>query len=162
MEGLTVLLWLLATAMVVAGLAGIVFPLLPGLPLMFAGFWVAAWADGYQHVGMASLVILGLLTAIGILCDFLASALGAKRVGASPRAVTGALLGSIIGIFFGLPGLIVGPFLGAVIGEVATRRGLGRAAEVGVATWVGLLVGTLAKVALSIAMIGVFVFAWFV
>lgn len=162
MEAVTLLLWLLAAAMILAGLAGVIYPLLPGLPLMFGGFWVAAWADDYQHVGTATLVTLGILTILGIGCDFVASALGAKRVGASRPAIIGALLGSIVGMFFGLPGLVLGPFIGAVIGELGARSGAGRAAEVGFATWIGLLLGTLAKLALSIAMIGVFVFGWLV
>ena len=157
---MTLLLWLLAAAMVAIGLAGVIFPLLPGLPLMFAGFWVAAWADGYRHVGTATLVVLGSLTVLGIVCDFVASALGAQRVGASRRAIVGALLGSVVGIFFGLPGLVLGPFAGAVIGELGARSSAGRAAEVGFATWIGLLFGTLAKLALSLAMIGVFAFGW--
>lgn len=159
---MNLLLALLAAAMVAAGLAGVVFPLLPGLPLMFGGFWIAAWADGYRHVGMATLVVLGVLTVLGILCDFAAGALGARRTGASRRAVIGALLGSVIGLFFGLPGLIFGPFAGAVIGELGTRSGAGRAAQVGFATWVGLLLGTLVKLALSVAMLGMFAFGWFV
>ena len=91
-----------------------------------------------------------------------ASLLGAKRVGASPKAVLGATLGSVVGIFFGLPGLILGPFIGAVIGELGARRGLDQAAASGVATWVGLLLGTIAKLAIGLAMIGVFAFAWLV
>ncbi|CAN5221448.1 DUF456 domain-containing protein [soil metagenome] len=162
MEPVTALWWLLAAVMVLAGAAGVIYPLLPGLPLMFGGFWVAAWADGYDHVGAASLVLLGFLTLTGIILDFIAGAFGARRVGASRRAVTGALLGSIVGLFFGLPGLIIGPFAGAVIGELAMRSGARRSAQVGVGTWVGLLLGTLAKVALAVAMIGVFAFAWFV
>lgn len=162
MDPLTIVLWSLAVVMVLGGLAGVIYPLLPGLPMIFGGFWIMAWLGGYARVGATTLIVLGVLTLLGIALDFVASALGAKRVGASPRAITGALLGSIVGIFFGLPGLVLGPFVGAVIGELSTRSSLGRVAKVGVATWVGLLLGTLVKLALSLAMMGVFAFAWFV
>jgi uncharacterized protein len=75
--------------------------------------------------------------------------------------VTGATLGGIVGVFFGLPGLLVGPFAGAVIGELSAQRTLRQATTVGVAAWVGLLLGAIAKLALSLTMLGVFVFAYF-
>jgi hypothetical protein len=156
------LLWALAAIMIIGGLIGVIYPLLPGLPLMFGGLWIGAWADDFKHVGAVTLTVLGLMVGAGIICDFLASTLGAQRVGASPQAVTGALLGSVVGLFFGLPGLLIGPFAGAVLGELSARRTLGRAAEVGLATWVGLLLGALAKLAIALAMLGLFALAWFV
>jgi uncharacterized protein YqgC (DUF456 family) len=87
--------------------------------------------------------------------------MGAKRVGASKKAITGSVIGTFAGLFFGLPGLILGPFIGAVVGELAAQRDIPQAARVGVATWVGLLLGTLAKLALSLTMLGVFAFSYF-
>jgi uncharacterized protein len=81
---------------------------------------------------------------------------GAKRVGASRQALTGSLLGGIAGIPFGVPGLIIGPFLGAVAGELIARRQLLAAARVGLGTWIGLAFGTLIKLVLAVAMLGVF------
>lgn len=155
------LLWLAAFVLVTVGLAGTVLPLLPGVPLVFAGLWLGAWIDGYQRVGIWTLLLLGLLVLLSFVVDFAATALGAQRVGASRKAVAGALIGTVIGIFFGLPGLLLGPFVGAVIGELSARRTLDQAAVVGVATWIGLIFGTLAKLALVLAMIGVFVLAYF-
>jgi uncharacterized protein YqgC (DUF456 family) len=156
------LLWALAILLIGVGLAGIIVPVLPGIPLAFAGFWLGAHIDGYERVSVMTVVVLAILTVIAMALDFIASAMGAQRVGASRQAITGALLGSIVGIFFGLPGLILGPFVGAVIGELSARRDVGQAATVGVATWVGLLLGTVAKLAISLAMLGIFVFAYFI
>ncbi len=156
------LIGLLATLLVLGGLAGSVLPILPGLPMIFGGLLLAAWADQFQRVGSITVGVLAVMLVIGLTLDFIAGSLGAKRVGASPKAVLGATLGSIVGIFFGLPGLVLGPFVGAVIGELAARRGLEQAASSGVATWVGLLLGTIVKLALGLAMVGVFLFAWLV
>lgn len=156
------LLWTLVVILVAVGLAGAVLPMLPGVPLVFAGLWLGAYIDGYAHVGVWTVVVLGVLVTLAIAIDFIASALGAKRVGASRQAITGAVIGSVIGIFFGLPGLILGPFVGAVVGELAAQRTVEQAAVVGVATWLGLLFGTIAKLALSLAMVGIFLFAYFV
>jgi len=154
-------LWIVVFLLVGVGLAGTVLPILPGVPMIFIGLWLAAWIDGYERVGGFTMGLLGVLTLLSVVVDFAASALGAKRVGASPRAIWGAAIGSIAGIFFGLPGLLLGPFVGAVAGELSVRGDSGKAAKVGVATWLGLLFGALAKIALSFAMIGIFVLFYF-
>ena len=153
---------ILAVLLVLGGLAGTVLPILPGLPMLFGGLLLAAWCDGFEHVGKITIAVMVLLTLIGMALDFIAGSLGAKHVGASPKAVLGATLGAVVGIFFGLPGLILGPFIGAVIGELGARRGLDQAAASGIATWLGLLFGSIAKLALGLAMIGVFAFVWLV
>lgn len=154
-------LWIVVVVLVLAGLAGTLLPALPGTPLVFAGLWLGAWIEGYSRVSEFTMIVLGVLTALSLAVDFVAGALGAKRVGASPKAVSGAALGTVVGMFFGLPGLILGPFVGAVLGELSARRSLEQATVAGAATWIGLLLGTLAKLALIFAMIGVFIAAYF-
>ncbi len=156
-----ILLWIAVVGLVGVGLAGAVLPALPGVPMVFAGLWLAAWIDDYERVGVSTLVLLAVLVVISIIVDFVASAFGAKRVGASSQAIWGSVLGSVVGIFFGLPGILLGPFVGAVIGELSARSNMRQAANVGIATWIGLLFGTIAKLALSLAMLGIFVFAYF-
>ncbi len=150
----------IAALLVIVGLAGTVLPVMPGIAFVFGGLLLAAWADNFQRVGTVTLVILGLLTALAVAADFLASALGAKRMGASPRAIVGATLGAFVGIFFGLPGLVVGPFIGAVAGELSANRELLHAGRAGLGTWMGLLLGSIAKLTLAFLMVGVFATAW--
>lgn len=154
------LLKILAAVLVLIGLAGTLLPILPGVPLIFVGLLVAAWADNFQHVGALALSILGVLTVLAIAADFLASALGAKKLGASPKAVAGATIGAIVGIFFGLPGIVLGPFLGAVIGELSAKRELLQAGKSGLGTWLGLLLASVAKLTVSFLMLGVFITAY--
>ena len=155
-------LWTLAILLMIVGALGIVLPALPGVPLLFAGMVVAAAIDDFQKVGWLPLAVLGFLTLLSVLIEFAASALGAQRVGASSRAIVGALIGTVVGLFFGIVGLIFGPFVGAVIGELSVHGRFDQASRVGLATWVGLIFGTLAKIAIAFAMIGVFVLAYFV
>ncbi|TWT21789.1 MULTISPECIES: DUF456 domain-containing protein [Luteimonas] len=155
-----------AVLLVLLGLAGILLPAIPGLPLVFLGMLVAAWAGGFEQVGGWTLLVLAILTLVSIGIDFLASAAGARKVGASRLAVAGALLGTIVGLFFGFVGVFVGPFVGAVAGELAARRGvghgdIGQATKVGIGTWFGLFVGIVLKLTLAFAMIGIFALAWF-
>lgn len=159
MEGSTWLM-ILAFALVAIGVAGSILPALPGVPLVFAGLLVAAWAGDFQRVGVVTLAALGALTVTSLVIDFAATALGAKRVGATKYAILGAALGTAAGVIFGIPGLILGPFVGALAGELLSHGQLQQAARAGVATWVGLLFGTLAKLALVFAMLGIFLAAW--
>jgi len=159
---MTVLLWILALALVTIGLVGIVLPAVPGTILIFAGLFLAAWADGFTRVGAGTLVVLGILAAASYAIDFVAAALGARRLGASRRAMAGAALGTLLGLFLGLPGLIVGPFVGAVLGELSATRDLARAGRTGVAAWIGFAIGIVAKVGVAFLMIGVFLAAFFV
>lgn len=157
----TILWYVIASVLVLAGLAGVILPVLPGLPLVLAGMALAAWAEGFERVGGWSLAVLTVLTLLSVAVDFLSGAVGARRVGAGPMAVAGAALGTFAGLWFGLPGLLLGPFVGAVLGELWHTRHLPRATHVGAATWLGLLLGAALKVAIAFAMLGVFAFAWF-
>ena len=155
-------MFVLAGLLVFTGLAGSILPALPGVPLVFGGLLLAAWADDFQRVSWVVLVILGLMTVLSFAIDFAATAMGAKRVGASKLAIVGALIGTLGGFVLGLPGLIFGPFVGAVTGEMLTHGEMQRATRAGFATWVGLVFGTLTKLALVFTMLGIFAFAWFV
>jgi uncharacterized protein YqgC (DUF456 family) len=155
------LYWLLAIILVAIGLAGVVLPAIPGAPLLFAGLFLAAWVENFAYVGKWTLVVLGLLALLTYGVDFWAAMFGAKRFGASKRAIVGALIGTLVGIFLGLPGVLFGPFIGAVIGELSARRNLKDAARAGFGATIGLVVGVALKVALALSMIGIFAVARF-
>ena len=153
----TILWWVLATLIVIAGLAGTIVPALPGPPLVLAGLLLAAWAGGFEAVGWGTIGILGVLTALAWLIDFLAAALGAKRLGASHRAFWGAAFGAIVGMFFGIPGILLGPFVGAVVAELSAGRDMQQAGRAGYGAWIGVVLGTAAKLAIAFLMVGIFV-----
>lgn len=163
----SVLLWVLAVGLMLVGLAGTVMPLLPGVPLMLLGMIIAAWIGDFTRIGPWTLAILAALTLLAVVVDLGAAALGAKRVGASRQAVLGAGVGTVVGIFLGLPGLILGPFIGAVAGELLARRRLTRAEtqaalNIGIGAWIGFVIGTVAKLAVAFTMLGVFAAAWYI
>lgn len=153
-------LWMAAVLLVLVGLAGVIMPALPGVPVVFLGLLLAAWADGFQRVGWIPLVILAFLTILTFVVEVVVTGHGARRTGASGKAVFGATVGTVVGIFFGIPGLIAGPFIGAVAGEFLATRDLARAGKAGVGTWLGLAFGIVVKVALVFTMIGIFIAAY--
>jgi uncharacterized protein len=151
---------LLALVLILSGLACALFPALPGIPLIFTGIWLIAAGDAYRHLGRWWLIGIAAVGCAGLTIDFLAAALGAKRVGASQLAVWGALIGTVVGLFFGLPGILLGPFLGAVLGELASGSSVTRSANVGMGTWIGLIFGTLVKLVTSFMMVAMLATAW--
>ena len=161
---------ILAIVLVVVGLIGVVLPGLPGITLVLAGFMVAAYDTQFTKVGWGTLAILGVLTMLTFAGEFFATMLGAKRVGASKLAMLGAGLGTFGGLLLFPIGLLIGPFVGAVAGELlhqrknqqrSPRESIGHASKVGLGAWVGLLLGTVAKLAIVGLMIGIFLFAYF-
>ena len=153
------LLWVLAIALIIIGLAGVVLPALPGIAFVYGGIVLAAWIGHFEQVHAGTVIALGVLAAIGIAIDYAATTIAAQKAGASKLGLIGAAVGTVAGIFTGLIGIFFLPLVGAAIGEYIARRDALRAGRVGVATWVGLLVGIVAKLAIVFAMIGVFVFA---
>jgi uncharacterized protein YqgC (DUF456 family) len=154
----TISIWLLAIVLSVAGLAGLVLPALPGPALLFGGLVAAAWAEHFTYVGTVTLIVLAAVAVLAHVLDFIAGSIGAKRYGASGRAVFGAAVGAIVGMFFGLFGLLLGPFIGAMLGELSARSDLAAASRAGVGATIGMIVGTAAKVALGVTMVGIYLF----
>ncbi|HBK57207.1 MAG TPA: DUF456 domain-containing protein [Xanthomonadales bacterium] len=152
-------LYVLSAVLMLIGFIGVVMPALPGLPLVFAGMLLAAWVGAFEQISLTSVVVLGVLAALAQILDFVASLLGAQRVGASRSGLIGAAIGTLVGLFFGLPGLLLGPFIGAVAGEIVHGRELGLASRVGVGTWIGMIIGAVAKLAIGGIMLGWFLLA---
>ena len=146
--------------MVAIGLAGIVLPALPGHMLILGGLVVAAWADGFRHVSGWTLGVIALIALASYGIDFASAAVSTRKLGASRRAMAGAAIGTLGGLFFGLPGLIAGPFVGAVIGELTKTRDVRQAGRAGLAATIGFAIGTAVKVAFAFVMIAIFAAAF--
>lgn len=157
---MTTALWIVAVLLVLVGIAGTVLPALPGTVFVFAGLLLAAWLQDFAQVGAWTIAVLGALTVLSFVIDFAASALGAQRVGASRAAVLGAAIGTVVGIPFGIVGLLAGPFVGAVIGELVSAPDVIKAGKVGAGAWIGFMLGTVLKLALAFAMVGIFAVAY--
>ena len=152
-------LWLLCTALILAGLAGTVLPVLPGTILVLGGIVLGAWIDDFSRVGITTVVVVTVLASIAWILEYLAGLMGAKKAGASKQALLGAAVGTVLGLFMGLVGVLFMPLVGATVGEYLAQKDQKRAVKVGIATWVGIMVGLIAKVVLAFVMVGIFVAA---
>jgi uncharacterized protein YqgC (DUF456 family) len=152
--------WVLAILLMVAGVIGTFLPAIPGIPLVFGGMLLAAAIDHFTRIGWITLTILGALAVLAMVIDFAATVLGAKRAGASRLALLGAGAGTLVGLFFGPIGILLGPFVGAAGGELMSRGSLEGAARVGLATWIAMLIATVARAAILCAMLATFVLVY--
>ena len=127
-------LWISLAAMLV-GLIGAVVPGLPGVPLIFLSALVYAYLTGFEVVGGWLIALLGLFAALALVADYIATAYGARRFGASWAGTLGGAVGGIVGtlagiLFFGIGaffGLILGTIGGVFLGEYLRRRERGPA-----------------------------------
>lgn len=154
-------LWLVAFLLMLLGFAGLLLPMLPGVPLLFGGFLLAAWIDDFSRVGMVAMVIIGVLALLAWIIDIVASLMTTKSVGASRQAMIGTIAGALVGMLAGVPGLILGTVAGAIIGEMMASRDAAHATRVGVAAGLGFALALAAKLVFALLMVSVFVYAYF-
>lgn len=153
------LAWMVVVSLFIIGFVGTALPVLPGTLIVFAGVVIHRLWLGEASVSWTFTAIAGALAAFSLVVDLVASWWGAKRFGAGMKGALGALLGGIVGLFFGLPGLLLGPLIGAVAFELIERRPLREAARAGFGTLVGGILAFAAKMMCSLAIIGGFFLA---
>ena len=150
------MLWVLCAVLILVGLAGTVLPVLPGTLLVWGGILLGAWIDDFTRVGMTAVIVVSVLAVLAWGLDYVAGLMGAKKAGASKQALVGAAVGTVLGLFLGLIGVLFMPLVGAAVGEYLAQKDQARAVKVGIATWIGIMVGLIAKVVLAFIMVGIF------
>lgn len=152
---------ILATLVMLAGLAGTVLPAVPGLPVIWAAMFGYGWYSGWADYGFTAMLVSGITVAISIAVDQLASVMGAKKFGASRAGMIGSFIGAIVGLMIlNIIGLIAGTFLGAMAFEMLfSGRSLGQGMASGAGALVGFLAGSFFKFMLGAGLVAYFLFA---
>ena len=149
--------WLLTIVLFAVGLIGTIAPVLPGTTIILAAAIIHRIMLGPdKSIGWRTIIVLVLLTLASYALDVLAGYFGAKYFGATKWGALGAILGALVGLFFGIIGLFAGPVIGAVAGEFIGGK---RMIDAGCAGWGSLLgnVGAMvAKLIIALAMISIF------
>ena len=122
-------LYAVSFVLILVGLAGTIIPALPGIPMIFAGGWLIAYLEDYQFFGWGTLIALGVLTVISLIIDWVSQTMGAQKAGATKLGLTGAFVGTIVGIPFGLVGIFLFPVIGAFVGEMIGHRDMRKAGK---------------------------------
>lgn len=129
------------------GLAGVFLPVLPGVPLVFAGAFIYAWSTGFQVVTIGNLIFFAILTAIASGVDYVGGMITAKKYGASKYGLIGGVVGGILGLaIFSIPGLIIGQLAGVILGELYFGKQMKESFTSGFAMFIGYILGSTVKV----------------
>ena len=159
---MTGLLIAICSVMMLAGLAGVVLPILPGLPLAWLGLFIFAIGTGFEKITVTTTVVFFVIMLLTLALDLAAPMLGASRYRASRYGVLGAFAGFAVGLaVLGLWGLVLGPFVGALLGELLAGRRPERALRSAFGAFVGFLAGTLLRMTVVLIMMGFFIASLF-
>ena len=146
----------LVFVLMIAGVAGSLLPVIPGTPLILLGALIYAVATDFQPVDGWRLLLLVGLAVVAYTLDYLSGALGTRKLGGSRWAMFGAVCGGLVGLFFGPLGILIGPILGAVGVELIYRKDMNVAVKSGAGAVIGMFLGVVAKLAISVVMVGLF------
>lgn len=152
--------WIIVIVLFAVGMAGAVFPILPGALAIYAAFFVYGFFISFGPFGFWFWTIQTLIVAGLFFADYAVNAWGVKKYGGSRASVIGSTIGVMVGPFV-IPafGLILGPLLGAVIGELFAGSDFNKSLKVGLGSLVGLFTSTVVKFILHAVMIILF-FIW--
>ena len=142
------------------GLFGTVFPIFPGILLMWATVVSYGFVAGFDAVGIGVIVIVTVLTVISFVLGFTLPKQAADAAGASKKAQWAALLGAIIG-FFAIPvvGIIVGAVAGIALAEYQDKQDRSAAWQSTKGVLVGMGWAVLAEIVIGVTMIAIWL-AW--
>lgn len=139
-----IFLLVVAFLLMLVGIIGCIVPGLPGVPLAYAGLWVAQATDRIDF-SWQMLLIWGIVTIIVSVLDYVVPAWGTKRFGGTKYGVWGSTIGVFVGLFLGPWGVIIGPLAGAILGEMLGGKQVEEALKAGWGSFIGLLFGTVLK-----------------
>lgn len=149
--------WFVAIALFAVGLIGTIVPVLPGTTIILVAAIIHRFVLGAEKsIGWKTIAALVLLTLLSYVFDFLGSYFGAKYFGASKWGAFGAIIGALIGLFFGPVGLFAGPLIGAVVGEFIAGKRMIDAGRAGWGSLLGNIGAMVAKLVIALAMIAIF------
>lgn len=155
-----IILIILSFVLVLTGVVGVVLPFLPGVGIAWLGMLLFAYATGFSAITLKIVLIFLGLSVLTFILDFAAPLLGAKKYQASKFGILGSFLGFIFGVMlFGPVGILVGPFVGAFLGEYFSGRKPEEAAQSAKGAIIGFFIGSLVKLSLVLAMLGVLIAA---
>lgn len=157
---MSLLLTILGVLVVGVGIVGLILPMIPGVAVIFLGILLIAWADDFTRIGPGMIFVMMALMMLALVADNVAGMFGARKAGASGWGVAGAGVGALLGLPFGLPGIILGPAVGALAFEYLKNPDMRRAGRAGLGGLFGFVLAILAKSAFAVLIIGLAVLAY--
>ena len=154
-----ILLICIGLILMLAGIAGSILPVLPGVPVSWLGL-LCLYLTPSLPFDWVFIIITGIV-AIGLyILDYVIPAMGTKRFGGSKAGAWGTTIGLIVGILAPIPfGILIGPFLGALIGELVFNQTEGKlAVKAAFGSFIGFLASTFMKFFATLIYLGLFIY----
>ena len=139
-----IILIITAFTCIVVGIIGSVLPVLPGVPLSYAGILLLHFTEKVQF-SIPFLILWLVLVILVQLLDYYVPIWGTRKFGGSKRGVWGCAIGMVVGLFFGPWGIVLGPFVGAIVGELSGGKQTQAAIKAGFGSFIGFLLGIVSK-----------------
>ena len=154
-----IILFAISVMIMLVGMAGIIVPIIPSIPLIWLGAFLYAIFTHFEKITWMLLLIFALLTIFSIVLENLGNVYGAKKFGATRWGIIGSVVGTGVGFYIGGPvGLILGPIVGTVVFELIGGKGYKGALKSGLGNFVGFLGGSIIKLIVGLTII--FIFIW--
>lgn len=152
--------WIVTIVMFIVAFAGLVYPIIPSVIFIIAGFLLYGWMVSFEELTWLFWVIQILFVILLFGADTLANLVGVKKFGGSKAGMWGSTFGLLVGPFvIPVAGILIGPFIGAVLAElIVSRSGLKQSLLTGIGSLVGFLTSFVTKGAIMLLMIGIFIF----
>jgi hypothetical protein len=140
----------IAVILTLIGIAGCIYPGIPGVPLPYIGMWLIHWKL-YQF-STTTLIVYGILTAVIVLLGYMIPVWSARIFGATKTGMRWSIYGMIIGIFLSPIGMMTGLIIGAIAGDLSEGRSPREALKGGLGTYLGALAGIVVNLLLAVIM----------
>ena len=153
-------IWILILFLIL-GFIGVFFGIF-GTFIILASTIVYAISDKFQSINLNFLILLLILYLLGETLEYVMIIIGAKKFGASNKAVVGAVVGGIAGAILGtigtagiglIPATFLGIFLGAFLVEYLIQRDLVKSLKAGAGGVFGRVGAVACKVVIALIMI---------
>lgn len=154
-----ILIWTLTALLTLAGLIGVLVPILPGTTLMLLAMIVHKLllpeALPWSAIGWITFFWF-----ISVVVDFVGVIIGTRMFGGTKWGMAGASGGAVLGMFFSLPALLLGTICGAIVAERYVAKKTHRESlRAGAGAAVGFVLSTVGRFACAFVMIILFLIA---
>lgn len=149
-----ILLWIIIIVLFIGSFAGIVFPIIPSVLLLWVGFIVYQFGINGSELNTIFWIAMIIFTVFLISADIIANSYFVRRFGGSKVGESAAGIAVIVGSFITPPfGIIYIPFLVVFVVELLMKRTLKEAFNASIGSLIGFLGGSAAKIILQLIMI---------
>jgi len=145
-----ILVGVLGSAIVVAGLLGCIVPVIPGPPVAYIALLLVSWAGGWNVYALWVLIVMAVAAVGAAVLDSILPIVTSRRSGAGKAGIWGSVLGMLVGtVFFPPFGTVIGAFLGALVGELLVMRKGRNPMKAALGVFTGTMLATVVKLSVS-------------